>query len=602
MPTSLIKNLSREPDYIIFDPYIHGTTAQTLNQMTKTDFQLIPVLDMLERYQIAPMVGELTMGGYSCLGKSRTEGNIVGAISFGHMNSGPYSLQKVTSNYTNFNPPSKEALKDDFRKQLNSLKSGAYSGVNLLLIYLGRLRHAKIPLNEVISEEEMTTLRQDISAAVQFYYFIQLLGTHIVPDIGQVEKASEMEPFKGAGLNDVFYSLLDFEHINSKIKAENINVKKIIENPTAENIAKALKLLELPIEAVIKSGMSMKELPVEFPIRQLFCQKTPKYKAPNVLGDNSPNHFAYFSRNISGYTIDQYLASFIKNKKSATYFEELGVFAKSQVSALEDRKRILDKLLDPPVKVHAATSERTLATDIPVVLLSESTDMVRVGDEYRSTKSLVLGEDIKLIATDNEPHRQALRSYVHQNQLSPVQVVLIDNLYGVTFKEWLPESIDSKEIRDYLTKAKKTEQEKIFYKLYQALDNLNEKRNQFKGKDQQCYQAVNTILSAINQALKDNFFGKPLLTAQSVKQFSEVCCNIIEENKSELEQHRGVLGILDTILTVMASLVILYPFVYKYQSDHGVQSTFFKTDSSNKVNELVDVLEEIKSTDPKLKS
>jgi len=48
-----------------YDPFIHGTTSATRSLMTKTNFQLMPVLKVIDDFLTAPMVGELTCGGYS---------------------------------------------------------------------------------------------------------------------------------------------------------------------------------------------------------------------------------------------------------------------------------------------------------------------------------------------------------------------------------------------------------------------------------------------------------------------------------------------------------------------------------------------------------
>lgn len=61
-------NPSDEVQQSEYDPFIHGTTSAALALMSKTNFQLMPVLKMIDDFQVAPMGGELFKGGYEFIG------------------------------------------------------------------------------------------------------------------------------------------------------------------------------------------------------------------------------------------------------------------------------------------------------------------------------------------------------------------------------------------------------------------------------------------------------------------------------------------------------------------------------------------------------
>lgn len=97
-----VKNLKNTKDAtpvpVPFDPFIHGTTSATLALMSKTNFQLMPILKMMDDFQAAPMIGELTKGGYSILGFKRAQEENIGATSFGKVLTGYYNFKKITAN------------------------------------------------------------------------------------------------------------------------------------------------------------------------------------------------------------------------------------------------------------------------------------------------------------------------------------------------------------------------------------------------------------------------------------------------------------------------------------------------------------------------
>ena len=46
------------------NPYIHGTNSNVLDLLTYTDFSLMEPIDMIDKYAVAPVTGEITGGGF----------------------------------------------------------------------------------------------------------------------------------------------------------------------------------------------------------------------------------------------------------------------------------------------------------------------------------------------------------------------------------------------------------------------------------------------------------------------------------------------------------------------------------------------------------
>ena len=150
--------------------------------MDRADNQLMPILQMLDQYQTAPMVGELTPGGYAYLGAQPAKNEFVGAISFGELRGGDYNLASITSRYTEFNQATLTQTCDAFQQQILASLSCGFSNLNLVLIYLTRARQMQKPMRQLMTTSALTTFRQEFNATIQLYYFVQLLGTHIFPD------------------------------------------------------------------------------------------------------------------------------------------------------------------------------------------------------------------------------------------------------------------------------------------------------------------------------------------------------------------------------------------------------------------------------------
>jgi hypothetical protein len=126
-----------------FDPFIHGTNTAIFAALVKSEFQVMSPLEMMDEYQTAPMVGELTRSGYNAVGDTTIKEDSIGKTAFAKMtgvNSNSYTLEKVVKNYTSIRVASAENSLSDFKRALSTGLSYAFSNINLLLIYFARAR------------------------------------------------------------------------------------------------------------------------------------------------------------------------------------------------------------------------------------------------------------------------------------------------------------------------------------------------------------------------------------------------------------------------------------------------------------------------------
>jgi hypothetical protein len=148
-------------------------------------------------------------------------------------------------------------------------------------------------------------------------------------------------------------------------------------------------------------------------------------------------------------------------------------------------------------------------------------------------------------------------------------------------------------LRNLLTATKNNKHGALFYQFYKLLDDLNDKRNKFRNNNPQAFTAMNFLLSEINKDMDTAFsIGKPI-TGSAIRAFCTKSDELIKQQKTIFEQHRGILGILDTVLTILASLIILYPAVYLYQKTNKIQHTFFNTDTGIKMQGTVATLSQM---------
>lgn len=401
-----------------FDPFIHGTNTSIFSTLAKSEFQIMSPIEMMDEYQTAPMTGELTMGGYAAVHHK-------GKTAFAKMtviDSQAFSLDSVLAKYTSLTVAYKRTSLSKFKETIESGVSKVFSNINLLLIYFTRARQTHESLEQIISASELKKLQYNLNITIQFFYFIQLLGTHINPDFEAIKKSGIKQHIK-----DAAYSLLTYENIIAKIKEYNIDMKAILENPTSDNLQKALLVLEFPKKCIIKVGFACENIEIEFPVTQFFCTQ-PNDAKSSPPEEEADHAFACIANNM-GQTINQ-----LFEKAVSQSLPKMTEQSKKHLAAFIDRLRILDKLVSAPQTSFILTDVQKyfLKKTYPIILVSENEDKITLLDnctqEYRSLSRLKLGIDIKMIATDTNEHRLEIMKFLELNHVRGMQVILFDDL------------------------------------------------------------------------------------------------------------------------------------------------------------------------------
>ena len=590
-------------DTLPFNPFIHGTSSQTLSMMQGTDFQLMPVIAMLQDFKVAPMIGELTQGGFSIIGEGSNSDTITGAPAFGRMQHDHYDLNKVIGSYTKYSDnTSLDTCKENFKYILENSHKSAFTNLNLLMIYLVRLRQLGVKVADVAPLDAINTLKERLNATIQFYYFILCIQKYIFIDGAEMERFKKENNLDGHyAVGDYIEHFFSFENFLEKLRKTGFNIEEIYNSPSSENINKLIEF--------VKISKNSQENVKRYPSGEdnFIAKCDYHFFTPHQPELGCEVHYdemgGYLFSNNSGYTFAHYLEKYYQtydrvqkkgNGALALFpgFEEFHIKVLPYIDAMKDRVQLCNTLLtaDDNEFVPHNKGDELITTPFPAVLVTEAKTLEIFCDEYRSRVPLKLGKEILLVATDNKDNQKRLRNYLQKNNVGPVEVLIFDDLQ--TLRSRPDANYFDAFANDDLIKAfdlaKKQNCVAQFSKLYRALSELNEKRYRFKSTNQEMYEKLNNLFIDLQQHVltpdkdKINFMG-----IQDALQRNK------QENYALYATHRGVLGVIDTLLTILASLVVFYPITYLVQKSRNSVHTFFATDTEKKVNYALSAADEV---------
>ncbi|WP_157010388.1 hypothetical protein [Legionella fallonii] len=569
--------------------------------MKNTDFQLMPIVAMLNNFKVAPMVGELTQGGFAIIGNGSNDDTIIGATSFGRMKHEHYDLDKIIESYTKL--PHNVALnsnKENFNETLKAAHKAAFSQLNLLMIYLVRLRQLGVQVSDIMSLDDINILKESLDATVQFYYFILCIQKHIFIDAAAMELFKEENNLEGGyAVGDYIIHFFSFGRFIEKLRKSQLNIEEIYNSPSSENINKLLEFIKIPNgtqEKVERYSLGEANFIAKRDYH-FFTAHKPELNCE--LFNEKIGGYLFCNR--SGYSLTNYLEKYYEaynlvqkhNKTSVSVpdFEKFHTEVLPYIEALKDRIQLCNTLIDADDKafVPYEADDELITNPFPVVFVTEAKTLEVHEEEYRSRAPLKLGKEIVLVATDTVENQKRLRDYIQDNNVGPVEVCLFADLYALRSQ---PSNYFDAFASDDLLKAfeiaKEQNCEVQFSKLYRALSELNEKRYRFKGTNDVVYEELDKFFTDLQQNI---------LTADknkiNFKGIQEICQRNKQENYALYATHRGILGAIDTILTILASLVVFYPITYLVRKSMGATHTFFATDTEKRVNNTLVVMDEV---------
>lgn len=580
------------------NPFIHGTSSETLSMMQHTNFQLMPILRMLEDFKIAPMVGELTQGGFNAIGDDSNYNSFIGAPAFGEIHSARYSLNNIINSYTAHDKISKNKCKANFKASLTSAPQQAFSNLNLLMIYLVQVRQLGIKISDIVPLDDIEILKERLKATIQFYYFILCIQKHIFINVSEIRRLKEENHFEGEYffVGDYMEHHFSFEKLLEKIIMTQFNVKKIYRDPSKENINKLIEFLKIrkDVDETVKKYPNGE---YNFTPQRDYYFFTEKYEEPTHQISHEEIG-GYFFSNTPGYSFPEYLEKYYKSYNKPfelepgekiivlPHFQGFHDKIMSHITALKDRIQLCYALLEAHDNefILYDMNDDLVTHPFPVVFVTEANTIEKFHQEHRSRSPLQLGKEITLVATDNKANQKRLRNYLQKNGVVPVEVLLFNDLYAL--KHFNP--LSNPDLITACNLAKEKGYEKQFSELYYALSELNEKRYRFKSTNKEVYSKLNALITDLQ--------ANVLTPDKTEINFSHIR-NTLERHKQGnyalYATHRGILGTIDTILTIIASLVIFYPIIYLVQKNRKSPHTFFSTDTEEKIENVLIAAENI---------
>lgn len=405
--------------------FIHGTNSSVLAQIIHTDFTLFSPIWTIEKYQIAPFGGELTRGGLDTVSaESRLAfGRLVGK-HYSLNDVQRYAFMKVLSN--------KEQMITLAQENIKSGVGTLFSNINLMLIYIARLKQIGIDNSEWITQEELDNVYQQIQASLQFLYLILLLGSKINPDYELLDRLDLMAK---KDTIDSVYTHLTAENILKKIIETKIDIKAIYENPNVSisELESVAHLLKLPETSIVRCKYSSHS-------RSVVLDETIIFQITHSRHGNS--HFGYTAtslgyqmlRNAADCRIEFFLSDFLEQNASNSFFKRLHDYVLEQSLALQRRLPILENLLSKnSVDIFSNTIFQSFIDDpFPIIFIYDEEKKLAIHNpssmEYRTEEPLKLGKDILMIATDSLEHQKLVKHYLAAHKLNTVSVITFDKL------------------------------------------------------------------------------------------------------------------------------------------------------------------------------
>lgn len=395
------------------NPYIHGTDSSILELLKYTEFNLMEPIEMIEKYRIAPMTGEITRGGFDNV-QARCH-PCFGRIKGIDLNS--YDLIKIMK-YTHIkhdeNPIS------ILKYQIYIGSRCCYSNINIILIYAVRCRQLGYDISNIITSE----IIQNIKVIRATFALLLFPGSWLRP----VENLNN-------DVCDAIYTHFSMEYIKGRL-AEKLNpdtdLYEIYKKGDISN--EVLDILNyiftLPKNSTIKSGNSYEDKHVELSIINPFTHAVPSYDSECSYYKAGYTLYA-LTQNITGYRVNDVLEKYARGRVSDSFWNKFHQKLCTYLKDFQHRIELLEYIL-----IHDCYPKIIINQEIyPLILVCEDDSIMSVlAHEYRATRSLKLGVDITVMATDTINNKRNLTKYLNDNNIQ-CRVILFDELKNIQHNE-----------------------------------------------------------------------------------------------------------------------------------------------------------------------
>jgi len=444
-----------------FNPFIHGTNSQSLALFRQTKYQLLAPTEMIEEYLLAPMTGELTIPSgvyhtYPCFGRLNTTSrynlqHIVDAYSAVRNGFTLESIQDESLNRLQFILKFNSSRVDwlPFFNSQSDLISGnvnPFDTINEVLIHLARFKQTGGDLS--FFHEPLAVYRSRLNASIGLFYLVLFIAHYIAPNKKYYHL---LEPIQIKSLFNSIRSELNAENLVKKINILNLDIRKLYEEPTEDNIQIIIKLLSFP--ACKTSLTSKKRFDAQSDTEKNLMKRG--IIGPNILDISYLNHCRipfvvneekestsndkYSSFEIESFfsydkfNIDDILNKFIKNEiNSADILQEEKKILEI-INVYSSKLNSLDALLNHTSTLILNGQEKEfIERPFPIIFIYDSYQHMRIKtfstQEYRAQSPLVMQQHITQIATDTIENAEKLDNFFKTEGLDHIDIVLFSQL------------------------------------------------------------------------------------------------------------------------------------------------------------------------------
>lgn len=391
--------------------YIHGTNSNILSLLPRTEFKVMGPIEMIEKYELVPMSGEINGGGLSsapnrchpCFGRLR-EDNING-----------YNLDKVLTKYANI--PDPEDQTDSFtafEHQVKIATTCGFSNINVLLIFMMRCQQEGIDIKEHITDNFINQAKMTCNAFASLLMFHTWLRPY----------SSQMD----TNLTDAVYTHFNLKSITNKLTLNSPDFLNIYleykDNSLPENIKEILAdIFILPKITIIQSGFSAVDKEVSLDVVSPFI-----FSDVDINSDYEsyePKYTCYrLVQDCSGYRINDVLEKYAGNGISGRFWISFHKELIKYLGELKYRISLLEKMRNrltvPKVSITYPL--------FPLILICKNDEIMEpISNEYRSTRALSLGTDIEILVTDTNINKSHLIDFLNVHNIK-CSVILFEEL------------------------------------------------------------------------------------------------------------------------------------------------------------------------------
>ncbi len=418
-----------------YNPYIHGTNSSMLLLLDRTEFEMINSVDMLEKYNVAPMGGEITNGGLSNPSAKCNP-------CFGQLNPKDktnYNLDTIKQYATEISLPS---AKIDLNELNDILTNKNLKLINVLIVLLARIKQYGLFNTEIY--QACLIYQKEFHSHVQSCLLSLLIGKYIDIDLEVLntvlgnEKSEFAQVPENTKIGRWIESNYSFRKISERLINRGLNIEEIVTNPSRDVLLQILNLLEIPENKELSlpafNPFKLREHPSEHNIYHSYVlYRMQVYGNCDGISEKPLSNFiARYVNNIKSFL------SLVKNPNDITKemaSESININALYEkkvinyINACKDCEKLLSKVINNEVNPLTDKQLAHLEKPFPMILISENeSNFERVSDEFRAKKPLKLGEDIKKMAVFNEEDRFKAMHYLENNHRRNIAVVTVKDL------------------------------------------------------------------------------------------------------------------------------------------------------------------------------